>query len=114
MRYLFTFLVASLLFITACKSTKEVSSSAETVVANAEVVEKWIVAPEKIACDDTNTNLCYQVKKAGETNYSNYDVVIEGFTFEPGYKYLLEVKVITSKKADTRYVLVKETYKVAG
>lgn len=105
------FVATSLLF--ACKSSKDASKTVEKESVSASM-EKWIIASKQVKCDATSEALCFQVKKQGSYDYENMNVMIENFKYEPGYKYQIELKVIPSKKADTRYVLVKEIHKIAS
>ncbi|MFT4968636.1 MAG: hypothetical protein ACI9O4_000366 [Chitinophagales bacterium] len=110
--YIALFLVATSL-IFACKASKDASSSAKDDVVSLST-ENWIIASQQVKCDETTEALCYKVKKPGETDYSVMNVSIENFTFEAGYKYQLQVDIIPSKKAETRYVMVKQLHKVAS
>ena len=118
MKKIISALFLATLLLTACKSSKETSSNVKEVVEETAkeiaTVEKWIIAGEKVKCGEGDLEDCFQVKKFGSANYENMNVEIQGFTFEPGYKYQLEIKVVPSKKAATEYILVKEMFKVAS
>lgn len=100
---LFLFGIALSLLV-ACKSTKNTTDAA----ASAADTETWIIADQKSPCAESSTENCFQVKKLGESSYSLMNLSIEGFTYEPNFKYQIIVK---SKKGN--YTLVKELYKVA-
>lgn len=110
------FFIASMIFV-ACKSTKDASTSAVKVaeeIQEAVSMQTWILGSEMAKCDEAAAEaLCLNVKKSGEMDYTPMNILIEGFTYEPGYKYQLEVKIVNSKKEATRYMLVKELFKVA-
>lgn len=105
------FFFASLLLV-ACKSTKNVSSSNNTAISESSTIENWIIANEKVKCSEASLNLCFKVKVDGNTDYALIDAEIEGFTYEAGYKYQLEVKVTSNSKTGTKYSLVNELYKI--
>lgn len=102
------------LLLTACKSSKDLSAKTEETVKEVAAVESWIIASEKVACNDEEGTAisCYNVKKAGAREYVPMNVSIEGFEFEEGYKYQIELKVIPSKKSATRYVYLKQIHKI--
>lgn len=114
MKKIISALFLATLLLTACKSSKEVASKTEETVKEVAAVESWIIASKKVACNDADgvATTCYNVKKAGDREYVPMNVSIEGFEFEEGYKYQIEIKVIPSKKGDTRYVYVKQIHKI--
>lgn len=78
--------------------------------------EKLIVASEQGDCVGVGPMKCYIVKRGGQTDWEFFYNNIEGFTFEPGYEYVLEVKTekIENPAADQsaiKYILVKEVSK---
>lgn len=108
------FFFAALLLV-ACKTSKNTTNNDTAKLdssSNFPTVEKWIVANEKVKCSEESEKLCFQVKKGTSMDYEMVDAEIVGFTFEPGYKYQLEVKVLNNKKTGTEYSLIKELYKV--
>ncbi|QQY34713.1 DUF4377 domain-containing protein [Chryseobacterium gleum] len=59
---------------------------------------------------------CLQVKENDSENWTNFYSSIEGFTYEPGYEYVLKVKTekIENPPADAssiRYTLVEQVSK---
>lgn len=118
MKKIIAALFLTTVLFSACKSSKETSSTADDILKestkNEVSVEKWIIAGEKVNCSETSTEQCYQVKKFGSAGYENINVDIQGFDFEPGYKYQIELKIVPSKKEDTQYILIQEMVKVAS
>lgn len=83
---------------------------------NSGVTEKMTVASEQGDCVGVMPMKCLLVKKAGQTDWEFFYSTIEGFNYEPGYEYVLEVKVekIESPAADQsalKYTLIKEISK---
>lgn len=56
------------------------------------------VAPRKAVCDLTATDgtkiesECLQYRQAGQKNYTSLNGKIQGFTYEPNYRYMLDVR----------------------
>jgi hypothetical protein len=116
-KFIAAFFMATIL-LTACKSSKETSSNTTPELSlngkAVSTIEQWIIAGNMVKCGDADVSDCYQVKKFGSAGYEKMNVVIEGFNYEPGYKYQIEIKVIPSKKAPTKYLFVKETVKIVS
>lgn len=79
--------------------------------------EKLVVASEQGDCMGVAPMKCFLVKKEGQTSWEFLYNNIEGFKYEPGYEYVLDVKVekIENPAADQsslKYVFVKEISKV--
>lgn len=78
------------------------------------VVEKTIyVGPELVDCVGVGPQQCMQVREDPDAPYTNFYDRIEGFEFEPGYEYVLLVRVepVENPPADAsslRYILVEE------
>ncbi|MGB5941644.1 MAG: DUF4377 domain-containing protein [Leeuwenhoekiella sp.] len=62
--------------------------------------ETWQVNGLKVPCDDVGVQECFQVKKDSSDTWEYVYSDIEDFYFEPGYDYVLKVKV-----SDRREVL---------
>lgn len=107
MKKIISILAISLMLLAACKSTKSAASDTGKAEKEPAKVETWILANQKVACGDGSTELCYQVKKAGESDYTPMNVTIDGFTFEEGNKYQIVVNV-----AHGKYSLKEVLYKV--
>lgn len=95
-------LFAMALFLGAC------SNSGKT--------EKLTVASQQGDCIGVAPMKCLYVKKDGQTEWEFFYNNIEGFNYEPGYEYMLEVKVdsVPNPAADQsslKYTLVKEISK---
>ena len=60
--------------------------------------ETWLVGPERKPCSGVAPMECLQIKKnPSDTAWQYFYDDIEGFTYEPGYVYTLEV---SSEKVD--------------
>ena len=78
--------------------------------------EKLTVASEQGNCVGVTPMKCLLIKKEGKTEWEFFYNKIEGFDYEPGYEYILEVKVenVENPAADQsslKYILVKEISK---
>ena len=81
------------------------------------VNEKLTVASQQGDCVGVMPMKCLLVKAEGQTDWQFFYSSIEGFEYEVGYEYVLEVKVdsVESPAADQsslKYTLVKELSKV--
>ena len=95
-------LLSIALLFGACKSNK--------------VGETFVVASQQGDCVGVMPMKCLLVKKEGQTDWQFFYSSIEGFEYEPGYEYILEVKVdsVINPAADQsslKYTLVKEVSK---
>lgn len=113
MKKIIAALFLATVLLSACKSSKDTSSKGKETKQES-TIEKWIIASEKVNCSETSTEQCFQVKKFGSSGYEILNVEIEGFIYEPGYKYQIEVKVVPSWREATKYVFHKETVKIAS
>ncbi|MDR2238290.1 MAG: DUF4377 domain-containing protein [Chryseobacterium sp.] len=85
-------------------------------VSNAANEKTFIVGPETADCTGVAPMKCLQIKEKTSENWSNFYSNIEGFTYEPGYEYVLKVKTekIENPPADApseKYILVKQVSK---
>ncbi|WP_292010031.1 DUF4377 domain-containing protein [Chryseobacterium sp.] len=76
----------------------------------------FIVGPQTVDCTGVAPMKCLQVKEKASEEWSNFYSNIEGFTYEPGYEYVLKVKTekIANVPADAssiKYTLIKEVSK---
>lgn len=76
----------------------------------------FIVGPETADCTGVAPMKCLQVKEKATDSWTNFYSNIEGFTYEPGYEYVLKVKTenIKNPPADgssIKYILVKQVSK---
>lgn len=95
-------LFAAAVFLTSC------GSSGKT--------EKLTIASEQGDCVGVAPMKCFLVKRDGQKNWEFFYNNIEGFNYEPGYEYVVEVKVeeVERPAADQstlKYILVKEISK---
>jgi heat shock protein HslJ/predicted small lipoprotein YifL len=70
------------------------------------------VGPEQVECEGVGPQLCLQVKLSPDEPYTLFYETIEGFDFQPGFEYELQVRVeqIENPPADAsslRYTLVQ-------
>lgn len=94
-----------LFVMTQCKSMPD-ASDAKTFIVASQTVDCTGVAPMK----------CLQVKEKESESWQNFYSNIEGFTYEPGYEYILKVKTekIANPLADAssiKYTLIKQVSK---
>lgn len=97
------YLVASLFLFASCSKNE---------------VIRLTIASEEADCVGVAPQKCLLVKKEGQTEWENLYNGIDGFIYEDGNEYVLEVKEekIDNPPADApsvKYVLVKEISKVA-
>lgn len=102
-----TFSAIFVMILTQCTTSSNVSSSNE---------KTFIVGPETADCTGVAPMKCLQVKENASDSWTNFYTNIEGFTYEPGYEYVLKVKTekIENPPADgssIRYTLVKQISK---
>ena len=88
----------------ACPATPPTAQSKEITLT---------VAAEDVACMGAAPMRCLQVKEGDAPTWSKFYNRIEGFTFKPGVRYTLLVRVTPisnppADMADTRYELVRE------
>ncbi|WP_228441024.1 DUF4377 domain-containing protein [Chryseobacterium phosphatilyticum] len=98
----------ALFAMTQCTTTSALSSGDE---------KTFIVGPQTADCTGVAPMKCLQVKEKASENWTNFYTNIEGFTYEPGYEYVLKVKTekIANPPADgssIKYTLVKQVSKV--
>ncbi|SBV97922.1 DUF4377 domain-containing protein [uncultured Dysgonomonas sp.] len=95
-------LLAMALFLGSCGSSKN--------------TEKLTVASKQGDCVGVAPMKCLLVKKDGQADWEFFYSNIEGFVYEPGYEYVLEVKVEkvehpAADQSSLKYTLVKEVSK---
>ncbi len=81
-----------------------------------ENTEKMTIASETRDCVGVGPQDCLLVKMDGQTDWEYFYSSIDGFIYEPGYEYVLEIKKeqVENPAADQssiRYILVKEVSK---
>lgn len=88
--------------LTACQTSHNMQNKAP-IVKNGEVKSVKVkpissflieVSPRKALCDSINGGQieCLQYRNRYENNFNPLKTNIEGFNFEPGYSYILDVK----------------------
>jgi len=95
-----------------------VSQPASPAVEEARTVT-MVVGPELVDCQGVGPQKCYQVKARAEDEYRLFYAPIEGFQYEPGYEYRIEVQVeaVANPPADASaylYTLVDVVSKTAA
>ncbi|MDR2951081.1 MAG: DUF4377 domain-containing protein [Prevotella sp.] len=101
-------LLTMTLFLGACSSSQKNTDS--------ENVETLVIASQQGDCVGVAPMECFLVKKDGQTEWEFFYNNIEGFNYEPGNEYVIEVKTekIETPAADQsslKYTLVKEVSK---
>lgn len=80
-------------------------------------VERVTVASDYADCVGVGPQLCLLIKFEGKSNWEYWYSGIDGFEYEPGYEYVLDVRkesLLEPRAADQssiKYVLVKEISK---
>lgn len=102
-----TFSAAALFAITQCTTAANASGGDE---------KTFIVGPQTVDCTGVAPMKCLQVKETQSGAWTNFYSNIDGFTYEPGYEYVLKVKTekIENPPMDgssIKYTLVKEVSK---
>lgn len=96
------FVFTMILFLGSCSSSEQ--------------KEKLTIASQQGDCIGVAPMKCLLVKKEGQADWEFFYSNIEGFNYEPGYEYVLEVKVdkVENPAADQsslKYTLVKQISK---
>ncbi len=78
--------------------------------------EKLVIASQQGDCVGVMPMKCLLVKKEGKTDWEFFYNAIEGFTYEPGYEYVIEVKKEQTEhpaadQSSLKYTLVKQVSK---
>lgn len=87
-----------------------------TPAASAADEKTFIVGPQTADCTGVAPMKCLQVKEKPTDNWSNFYTNIEGFTYEPGYEYVLKVKTekvenVPADASSIKYTLIKQVSK---
>lgn len=112
------FLLVSGLLLAACGSASGTADSAslagqsENQTDNQALQMMMIVAPQMVRCGEDGFRLCLQVKFDPEEDWQVLDSAIEGFDYEPGYRYTLLVEQLDiqdppAQSGNAQYVLVQ-------
>lgn len=97
--------VFSLLFFTEC--SKNSYENNEKII---------IVAAQLVDCEGVGPMKCMRVKEKESDSWGNFYGNIEGFSYEPGYEYVIKVKVedVKNPPADgssKKYTLLSQVSK---
>ncbi|MCX8523226.1 DUF4377 domain-containing protein [Chryseobacterium formosus] len=98
---------AMVFLLTQCKPMPNSSSGDE---------KTFIIASQTVDCTGVAPMKCLQVKEKASDSWGNFYSNIEGFTYEPGFEYVLKVKTekIENPPMDgssIKYTLVKQLSK---
>lgn len=122
-KVLFIALSVALFMVSCGGTTKQQEASTETSEANADSQEvvanqiKLTIASEQVDCTGVGPQKCFLIKQEGETDWSFWYSGIQEFNYEPGYEYVIEVKVdtVATPAADASsiiYTFVQEISKI--
>ncbi|PJJ67164.1 uncharacterized protein DUF4377 [Chryseobacterium geocarposphaerae] len=97
----------ALFTMTQCTTTSGASAADE---------KTFIVGPQTADCTGVAPMKCLQVKEKPTDNWSNFYTNIEGFTYEPGYEYVIKVKTekvenVPADASSIKYTLIKQISK---
>lgn len=99
-KVLFIALSVALFMVSCGGATKQQEgTSVETNEVNAESEEavsnqiKLTIASEQVDCTGVGPQKCFLIKKEGETDWNFWYSGIREFNYEPGFEYVIEVKV---------------------
>lgn len=82
-------------------------------------VERWVIADAMVDCVGVAPQRCLRVRRADEAEFKLFYSNIEGFSFQEGTRYELEVEVIPVENppadaASERYKLVRQLVPYTG
>lgn len=102
----YTFAISFLLI--QCKLMPNSSSGDE---------KTFIIASQTVDCTGVTPMKCLQFKEKESDNWGNFYSNIEGFTYEPGFEYVLKVKTEKIKNppidgSSIKYSLVSQVSKI--
>ena len=102
-------LILSVSMLSVLAQCKPTSNSVSTTAD----VKTFIVASQTVDCTGVAPMKCLQVKEKQSDRWANFYNNIEGFTYEPGFEYILKVKTekATNTPADAssiKYTLVQQ------
>lgn len=83
------------LWMVGCQApTAETPSVPQSQMTSQQQVKQFKieVAPTLVDCVGVARMQCLQYRKVGETQWSNHYFGIEGFEYQPDYRYVLEIK----------------------
>lgn len=78
--------------------------------------EKIVIASRQGDCVGVMPQKCLLIKEKGSEDWTFFYDNIEGFNYEPGYEYVIEIKrdtieAVAADRSSIKYVFVKEVSK---
>lgn len=106
------------LWLAGCSGTGDAVSTTPTPTAEG-TVETLYVDSQRATCQGMVERQCLQTRESPDEPWGHFYTPIEGFDFEPGYRYTLRVRVtpIATPMADAsslRYELIEVVDKNAA
>ncbi len=89
MRYILIY-ISILWLVSSCKPTKPTSESSGL---SSFELKSYYIAPYQVHCEGEGIQQCFLVKRKINDQWQNFYSTIEGFDFEPGYSYIIKVKL---------------------
>lgn len=98
------------------ESAAEVTDETDSAVSDEENVVTVQVGPEMVDCEGEGPQKCMLVKQPDDAEYGLFYSNIDGFEFEPGYEYVLRVRIDPVENppaggSSLNYTLVEEVSK---
>ncbi|WP_121965946.1 DUF4377 domain-containing protein [Myroides sp. N17-2] len=101
------------------ETTEQTTTPTESTEATPEEVlgnQTLTIASKLVDCTGVAPMKCMQVKEEGSDEWTNMYTGIEGFTYEEGYEYVVEIKReklenVPADASSIKYILVKEISK---
>lgn len=98
--------------LSACQTNQDMANTKAPVVKDGEVkavkvkpISSFLIeiSPRKALCDSINGGQieCLQYRNRYENNFNPLKTDIQGFEFEPGYSYILDVRQEVIQAADS-------------
>lgn len=63
--------------------------------------QRWFIFEEKVACGSSDDESCLRIRRAGHPQWETVTHDIQGFEYEEGTRYILEVDVLTRAEDPT-------------
>ncbi len=113
-----TLLAVTGLALSACQTSQEIAKTKAPIVKDGEVktvkvkpISSFLIeiSPRKAVCDSINGGQieCLQYRNRYENNFNPLKTDIEGFTFETGYAYILDVRQDVVQDAESGQLQTK-------
>lgn len=99
----------------AADANEEADEEADGEYEPQGVVERWNVGAEKVDCVGVSPMECLRIRRANHPEWENFYDDIEGFEWEEGQRYILEVDIIEVENppadaSSKRYHLVRQIF----